>query len=283
MLLGLNLLIHSTDTSNQTISILVWSLDYLLHAVEYTQSYSIILMSLSRRIGSFRTGATTREVRTRDTCGAEWETASDESRLPDQEGKRPDHDDIFGSTEARLVNNLEAFNAGLQNGSLIVKPASSESSDDQIRLLWKPTASELDYKLMNPYIYRGIHRIGSVEVLAHLLGTPPIWELKFHELIETDTMIRSSFEEFHSLPPETPEGMIEGELISLVVMMATKLGVCSKACLEGRVIVGGFLANANYVKLSSFAPARRRSSYCMHRLEGSSSCSDLYDPLLMFI
>ena len=37
------------------------------------------------------------------------------------------------------------------------------------------------------------------------------------------------------------------------------------------------------VKLSSFAPARRRSSYCMHRLEGASSCSDLYDPLLMFI
>ena len=67
-------------------------------------------MSLSQRIGSFRTGAMICEVRTRDMCGLGLETASDTSYLSNEDDNEPGLAELDGSTEERLAINPNTFN-----------------------------------------------------------------------------------------------------------------------------------------------------------------------------
>jgi len=119
------------------------------------------------------------------------------------------------------------------------------SQGTNVVLVRKPTASNLSHRLLNPFIYRNIGNVGSLDALATLLGTPTDWEVTYDRIVN-DNRIPNQLRLFSDFPDDTSEADIQFEFTSLVAVIAYQLGLVCRTSSETKIIVGGILARHEY-------------------------------------
>jgi hypothetical protein len=112
-------------------------------------------------------------------------------------------------------------------------------------LVRKPTASNLSHRLLNPFIYRNIQNVGTLDALATLLGSPQDWETKYNQVVGDGRIIRM-LNRFIALPEDTSEADIQFQFAGLVSTIAYRLDVDLVPRSETKIIVGGILARYEY-------------------------------------
>ena len=133
-----------------------------------------------------------------------------------------------------------------ENSSWVLEPQNWKTTDGtDVVLLRKPTASNLSHRLLNPFIYRNIQNVGTLDALATLLDSPSDWEVKYNQVIEDGYIIRK-LNRFSSLPEDTLESDIQSRFIDLVGSIASRFGVDLDTSSETKIIVGGILARYQY-------------------------------------
>ena len=162
------------------------------------------------------------------------EEFSDESELSKS------HDVILASLEyntERLDENISSFK--LRNVSVC--------DGREICLIERPTASHISHKLLNPYLYRNVKDLGSLDDFAQFIGAPTSWEYTFEQKVRWSPVVFKQFRDLQKLPDNAPEALIQECLSSLML----SLGACLAngdlyARRETQVIVGGILAREEF-------------------------------------
>ncbi|KAH6569740.1 hypothetical protein BASA62_004662 [Batrachochytrium salamandrivorans] len=112
-------------------------------------------------------------------------------------------------------------------------------------LIRKPTASNLSHRLLNPFIYRNIQNVGTLDDLAAFLDTPDDWEVRYNQVVDNGYII-DQMNRFRNLPDDTLEINIQLGFIALVGSIAAGLLVPICAGSKTNIIVGGILARNQY-------------------------------------
>eukprot|EP00842_Homolaphlyctis_polyrhiza_P006826 jgi/Hompol1/732/HPOL_000926-RA len=151
------------------------------------------------------------------------------------------------SIATRLVQNQEYMDQQISPPSAwVLEPQvwkTAEGAD--VVLIRKPTASNMSNRLLNPYIYRNIQNVGTLDNLATLLDTPGDWKERYNQVVADGDIIRD-MDDFRSLPDDTAEATIQWQFGGLVSAIATRLRVRIRADSETKIIVGGILARYQY-------------------------------------
>ena len=72
-----------------------------------------------------------------------------------------------------------------QRSNWVLEPQSWTTSDGiKVVLVRKPTASNLSHRLLNPFTYRNIQNVGTLDALATLLETPANWEESYNQIVQ---------------------------------------------------------------------------------------------------
>ena len=133
-----------------------------------------------------------------------------------------------------------------ENSSWILETQECKTTEcSDAVLIRKPTASNLTHKLLNPFIYRNIQNVGTLNDLAALLDTPDDWEVRYNQII-SDGHIITALNHFRNRSFETLEKVIQSSFIGLVSSIASRL--CVDICqeIETPIIVGGILSKYEY-------------------------------------
>jgi hypothetical protein len=165
----------------------------------------------------------------------------------ESEGEAQDEVDTDDEEESSISTRLQQNQQYMDHQ---ITPASGEHSvwllepqtwkttkGTDVVLVRKPTASNLSHRLFNPFIYRNIKNIGTLDALATLLDTPDDWETKYNQVVEDGFIIRK-LNRFSRLPEDTLEADIQSQFIGLVEAIASRLGVDLISSSETKIIVG---------------------------------------------
>jgi hypothetical protein len=160
----------------------------------------------------------------------EWES-EDEDQLPIQD---------------RLTQNQEYMDRQLAlrgegKWNLLPTPDVMPLQPD-VMLIVKPTASYMSHRLLNPYVYRNIRNLGTLQDLADLLNTPNDWESHYNRVIRID----SKMDEFENLPEDAPEIDIQSVFLELVVLVVFCPRVKLVTRQQTKIVMGGILARYPY-------------------------------------
>ncbi|KAI8895107.1 hypothetical protein BC833DRAFT_623320 [Globomyces pollinis-pini] len=117
--------------------------------------------------------------------------------------------------------------------------------DNPVVLIRKPTAPNMTHRLLNPFLYRNIKKVGNLNDLAALLDTPIDWEERYNNVV-ADGYIVNMIQRFRELPDDTAESDIKSEFIGLVICISLYLGIPISPRSETKIIVGGILARYQY-------------------------------------
>jgi hypothetical protein len=115
------------------------------------------------------------------------------------------------------------------------------ANSTNVVLIKKPTASYLNHQLLNPYIYRNIKQIDSLDAMAKLLGAPEDWQAKYEKIVQ-DGYILDKMRRFNKLPENTSESDIRAWFVGVVENIACFLKLGLDSSTETKIIVGGILA-----------------------------------------
>ena len=133
-----------------------------------------------------------------------------------------------------------------QRSNWVLEPQSWTTSDGiKVVLVRKPTASNLSHRLLNPFTYRNIQNVGTLDALATLLETPANWEESYNQIVQ-NRLILGKFTRFTRLPENTLEADIQFQFTGLVEVIAISLGLTLDCSSETKIIVGGILARYEY-------------------------------------
>lgn len=119
------------------------------------------------------------------------------------------------------------------------------SEGQNVILIFRPTASHIFHRLLNPYVYRYIKYLGSLDFMAQLLKSPREWEVRYMNIVR-DRRILEQMDRFRALAAGTPESNIQFQLAMRVSNIAHDLGVEIETQSETQVVVGGILAHYEY-------------------------------------
>lgn len=159
-------------------------------------------------------------------------------------------DEELHSVATRLQQNREFLENQItppqgERTSWILEPQPWLASKDiDVVLVRKPTASNLSHRTLNPFIYRNIQDVGTLDNLASLLDSPDNWQERYVEIM--DNFIPTLFQNFRNLPDDTLETTIQSQYSHLVSCISTKLNVFCTPNSEKKIIVGGILAKHEY-------------------------------------
>ena len=64
------------------------------------------------------------------------------------------------------------------------------TEETPVVLIRKPTASNLSHRLLNPFIYRNIESVGTLDDLATLLDTPDDWKVRYNQVVADGDIIQ---------------------------------------------------------------------------------------------
>ncbi|MFN7882021.1 MAG: hypothetical protein ACK5PF_03270, partial [bacterium] len=129
------------------------------------------------------------------------------------------------SISTRLEQNREYMDHQIASSSRgnfvwICETQSWQTTDGTaVVLIRQPTASNMSHRLLNAYIYRNIKKVGTLNDLAALLGTPEDWEERYNNVV-ADGLIVRYMEDFRNLPDDTAESDIRSDFIGLVSNIA---------------------------------------------------------------
>jgi hypothetical protein len=111
-----------------------------------------------------------------------------------------------------------------------------------------PTASKMDYLLMNPNIYHRIEEVVDLNHFAEMVHSPADWETVYNSLPQ---QVHDAFKTFKNLPFETPESNVESLFLGLVSKIELWVSL-TRGIQEviqektTKAVVGGFLALHEY-------------------------------------
>ncbi|KAH6566039.1 hypothetical protein BASA50_005239 [Batrachochytrium salamandrivorans] len=133
-----------------------------------------------------------------------------------------------------------------ETSAWVLEPQTWKTTEGtDVVLIRKPTASNLSHRLLNPFIYRSIQNVGTLDDLAALLDTPGDWEVRYNQVVD-DGHIIDRMNRFRNLPDDTLEGDIQSGFSGLVNLVAGDLRVRIDPKSETKIIVGGILARYQY-------------------------------------
>ena len=163
-----------------------------------------------------------------------------------------DREDVEQSSISyRLQENQQFMDSQItpasgENSAWLLEPQTWKTTDGtDVVLVRKPTASNLSHRLLNPFIYRNIQNVGTLDALASLLDTPDDWESKYNQIVRDGRIIRK-LNRFSALPEDTLESDIQASFIGLVEAIAYRLDVDLVSRSGTKIIVGGILARYEY-------------------------------------
>ncbi|KAH6583368.1 hypothetical protein BASA60_001492 [Batrachochytrium salamandrivorans] len=133
-----------------------------------------------------------------------------------------------------------------ETSAWVLEPQTWKTTEGtDVVLIRKPTASNLSHRLLNPFIYRNIQNVGTLDDLAALLDTPGDWEVRYNQVVDNGYII-DQMNRFRNLPDDTLESDIQSEFSGLVNAVATNLRVRIVPRSKTNIIVGGILARYQY-------------------------------------
>ncbi|KAH6596261.1 hypothetical protein BASA50_005305 [Batrachochytrium salamandrivorans] len=133
-----------------------------------------------------------------------------------------------------------------ETSAWVLEPQTWKTTEGtDVVLIRKPTASNLSHRLLNPFIYRNIQNVGTLDDLAALLDTPDDWEVRYNQIVD-DGYIIGQMNRFRNLPDDTLESDIQSGFSLLVGLVVRDLRVDIDPRSETRIIVGGILARYQY-------------------------------------
>ncbi|KAI3634840.1 hypothetical protein MIR68_007221 [Amoeboaphelidium protococcarum] len=100
------------------------------------------------------------------------------------------------SMELKLNTNRQYLDEIVHEWELM---GSSSIVPDTVRVIKKPTASQLQHLVLNPYLYRGLQQITSLEHLAEIVGAPSTWFGTYTENVMNNALIRRYLRNFVDL------------------------------------------------------------------------------------
>ncbi|KAH6592314.1 hypothetical protein BASA61_004637 [Batrachochytrium salamandrivorans] len=107
-----------------------------------------------------------------------------------------------------------------ETSAWVLEPQTWKTTEGtDVVLIRKPTASNLSHRLLNPFIYRNIQNVGTLDDLAALLDTPDDWEVRYNQVVDNGYII-DQMNRFRNLPDDTLESYIQSEFSALVSLVA---------------------------------------------------------------
>ena len=136
--------------------------------------------------------------------------------------------------------------ASVEHSAWLLEPQTWQTTEGiDVVLVRKPTASNLSHRLLNPFIYRNIQNVGTLDALATLLDTPDNWKTNYNQIVQDGRIIKM-LNRFIALPEDTLESTIQWQFGGLVSTIADRLAVDLVSDSETKIIVGGILARYEY-------------------------------------
>ena len=158
------------------------------------------------------------------------------------------------TTDERLAQNKDYMETQIAGW----KVESQIWENQEFQLIVKPTASKLSHRLLNPFIYRNIKNVGTLNQLSILLDAPEDWETHYNQ-VRGNYVVNNQLEEFRNLADDTYEPRIQSMLNTIVSLIGGLLGVVVYARSEKKIIVGGILAKHEYDVRSRTDPYFKRA------------------------
>ena len=152
----------------------------------------------------------------------------------------------------RLVQNQDFMDnqistlSGADSAWVLEDQSGTTTDGTTVVLIRKPTASRMSHRLLNPFIYRNIRNVGTLNDLAVLLDAPDDWEDRYNHQVVGDEDMICDMDLFRNLPDDTFEADIQWQFGGLVAAIATRLRVRIRLRSETKIIVGGILARYEY-------------------------------------
>ena len=179
-----------------------------------------------------------------------------------------ENDDVVVDTNLKLTQNQSFIENYIQINTGDPKQWSSRDShyNPVNQTIIQPTASNTKTpQWLNPFLYRSMTPISSLDDLAIKLSTPDNWLERFQEISQISA-VRNSLNNFCNLATATLENQIEPRFNNLVITTANALDVLIDTSSQEKIIVGGILAkseldirgNSDPLFIDSASKARRR-------------------------
>ncbi len=151
------------------------------------------------------------------------------------------------SAALRLEENrefMDSLMAPPTTWTLLTRTSSTSQGIPTI-LIKEPTASAISYGVLNPFLYRRIKDVGSLNDLAHLLRSSSDWESIYDRMMQ-DGRVFQSMVDFRQMPEDVPQYRIEFRFDYIVNMIASILKMRIHSKTTNGVVVGGLLARHEY-------------------------------------
>ncbi|KAI3643818.1 hypothetical protein MP228_009982 [Amoeboaphelidium protococcarum] len=123
---------------------------------------------------------------------------------------------------------------------------SSSIVPDTVRVIKKPTASQLQHLVLNPYLYRGLQQITSLEHLAEIVGAPSTWFGTYTENVMNNALIRRYLRNFVDLEDNSPKIVVQSAFDDLVRYIGFQLGISVTSSYSSPFVVGALFADPTY-------------------------------------
>ena len=177
--------------------------------------------------------------------------------------------EIESIQEPQVSDEIQDIDVSLQNSELLclsqhyldqrkgsweVQPQESTTSEGtQVQLIKWPTASQLSYMLLHPFLYRNLGRLENLNELAELLDAPQNWNEICNRILDHQ-VITATFFRLKTLPDNATEDTIQATFVSLVVNICTVLELLICTDQGKKIIVGGILSRTEYDFMSKTDP-----------------------------
>uniref|UniRef100_A0A7S0LWX7 Uncharacterized protein n=1 Tax=Cryptomonas curvata TaxID=233186 RepID=A0A7S0LWX7_9CRYP len=168
----------------------------------------------------------------------------------DEEDTAPDTEDSDieddSNLEQLLVRNRAYLNSERANTVKWNVQDQILENDETISVVIKPTASEMNYKLLHPSFYCDLNYLGELDDLATLVNAPDNWKQQFDQHLVSNQIILDSFNTLKDLPDYCPEGHVSHSFTQLVSQMAFSLGIQGISSIsETPIAVSGLLVDSS--------------------------------------
>ena len=150
--------------------------------------------------------------------------------------------------------------------------------EDGITLIRKPTASHTIHRILNPYIYRTLQKMSTLDRFAEIIGAPTNWEAVYNDKVGSNNVLVRKFNRFRTLPAETSEREIEDSFMLIVYSISEILDIDISPKRETMSIVSGLLADGKYALRSrsdiNFHPTNSKQRFLASEVKTEISFSD---------
>ena len=125
------------------------------------------------------------------------------------------------------------------------------ATGENVKVILKPTASKMNYKLLYPTIYSKLKNLGELDNLATLVKAPTDWKTTYDQKIAHNASVVNAFHDFKGLAENSSEADISAQFNTLVSTMACQLDTRLQSSQEKPVAVSGILIESEYVLRSN--------------------------------